>query len=106
MECIFTSPEQPLIVFVPTEFTMNEYKNYMTVALSSIDQYKRQGKNLMDQALELQYKLEKIIFDFSLPLLENQDLQNAIPDHLKKKCELHVQQEFQKNENGDIKLKK
>lgn len=37
MECIFTSPEQPLIVFVPTEFTMNEYKNYMTVALSSID---------------------------------------------------------------------
>jgi hypothetical protein len=37
MECIFTSPEQPLIVFVPTELTMNEYKNYMTVALSSID---------------------------------------------------------------------
>jgi len=33
MEYLFTSPEQPLVVFVPRELTMNEYKSYMTVAL-------------------------------------------------------------------------
>ena len=33
----------------------------------------------MDEALELQYKLEKIIFDFSLPMMDNYDLVEAIP---------------------------
>ena len=46
---------------------MNEYKNYMTVALSSIDQYKRQGIENQKDALELQQKLERIIFNFSIP---------------------------------------
>ena len=41
MEYIITTPEHPLIIFIPTELTMNEYKNYMTVALTSIDAYKR-----------------------------------------------------------------
>lgn len=42
MEYCISTPENPLIVFLPTELTMNEYKNYMTVALQSIDMYKRQ----------------------------------------------------------------
>ena len=33
MEYCISTPENPLIVFLPTELTMNEYKNYMTVAL-------------------------------------------------------------------------
>ena len=41
MEYCITTPENPLIVFLPTELSMNEYKNYMTVALQSIDMYKR-----------------------------------------------------------------
>lgn len=71
MEYIFSSPDQPLVIFVPTELAMVEYRNLMTVALSCIDQYKRQGQNLLNDSLELQYKLEKIIFDFSLPMLDN-----------------------------------
>lgn len=41
-QCISTF-ENPLVIFVPTDLTMQEYKNFMTVSLSSIDAYKRQG---------------------------------------------------------------
>lgn len=41
MEYCLSTPANPLVIFLPTELTMNEYKNYMTVALSAIDQYKR-----------------------------------------------------------------
>lgn len=54
MEYCISTPQQPLIIFIPTELTMTEYKNYMTVALSSIDQYKRQGMVGRDPALLLQ----------------------------------------------------
>jgi hypothetical protein len=37
MEYVLSTPHNPLIIFLPTELSMNEYKNYMTVALSSID---------------------------------------------------------------------
>ena len=90
LESIFTSPEQPLIIFVPTELAMVEYKNLMTVCLRDIDRYKRNQINLMSTSLSLQYKLEKIIFDFSLPMLDSQDLRNAIPQKFRKTCEEHL----------------
>lgn len=90
MEYCLTTPQHPLIIFLPTELTMNEYKNFMTVALSSIDQYKRQGIENQRDALELQQKLERIIFNYSLPLLELSDLEEAIPDHLRQKAALNI----------------
>ena len=42
MEYVLTSFENPMTIFVPTELSMAEYKNYMTVALQTIDNYKRQ----------------------------------------------------------------
>lgn len=79
MEYCLTTYEKPLLVFIPTELSMNEYKNYMTVALQSIDSYKRQHLEYQSDSLELQQKLERIIFNFSLPHLDDQELQNAIP---------------------------
>jgi hypothetical protein len=42
VEYLFSSPEQPIVIFVPTELALVEYKNLMTVALRAIDTYKRE----------------------------------------------------------------
>jgi hypothetical protein len=47
---------------------------------------------LQNGSLELQYKLEKIIFDFSLPMMENDDLRMAIPVRQQKLCEEHIKE--------------
>ena len=41
MEYVLTSSHNPMTVFIPTELSIDEYKNYMTVCLQAIDVYKR-----------------------------------------------------------------
>lgn len=45
-----------------------------------------------DPALMLQQKLEKIIFNFTVPHLDEDDLKNAIPDRFREQVALRISQ--------------
>lgn len=80
---------------------MNEYKNYMTVALSSIDQYKRQSIEQNSETLDLQKKLERIIFNYTVPYLGDHDLEKAIPTHKREQVFLNLSKiNFNKKEEA------